>query len=61
VAWPADLKLMGIFFSKSHPMALINNQTLGVGELIEGVRVTKIERDRVSVEWHGQVKELMTK
>jgi hypothetical protein len=60
-AWPADLKLMGIFFRQTNPLTLINGQTLGVGDLIEGIRVTRIERDRVSVEWHGQVKELMTK
>jgi hypothetical protein len=52
---------MGIFFRQTNPLTLINGQTLGVGDLIEGIRVTRIERDRVSVEWHGQVKELMTK
>jgi hypothetical protein len=58
--WPADLKLMAIFFRQTNPLALINGKTLGVGDLIDGIRVTKIERDRVSVEWNGQVKELMT-
>jgi hypothetical protein len=57
-AWPADLKMMGIFFSKTHPRALINDRTVGVGDEIDGIRVTKIENDRVTVEWNGQVKEL---
>jgi hypothetical protein len=61
VAWPSDLKLSGIIFSKTNPLALINGQPVGVGELIDGVRVTKITRDRVSVQWKGQVKELMIK
>jgi hypothetical protein len=50
---------MGIFFSKTNPMALINGKTLGVGESIDGIRVTKIERERVSVQWKGQVKVLI--
>ena len=58
--WPADLKLMAIFFRQTNPLALINGKTLGVGDLIDGIRVTKIERERVSVEWNGQVKELVT-
>jgi hypothetical protein len=60
-AWPADLKLTGIFFSKTRPMALINGETVGVGEFIGGIRIAKIEQDRISVEWHGQVKELILK
>jgi hypothetical protein len=38
---------------------LINGKTLGVGDEIDGIRVTKIESDRVTVEWNGQVKELV--
>jgi hypothetical protein len=58
-AWPTDLKLMGIFFGKTNARVIINGRTLGVGDQIDGIRVTKIETDRVSVEWHGKVKELM--
>jgi hypothetical protein len=60
-AWPADLKLAAIFFSKNNPMAMINGKTVGVGEVIEGISITKIERDQVSVEWNGQVKVLVMK
>jgi len=56
--WPAALKLKGIFFNATNPRALINGDTVGVGEEINGIRVTKIEKDNVTVEWHGQVKEL---
>ena len=58
-AWPVDLKLMGIFFNKTDPRALINRTMVGVGDEIEGIRVTKIETDKVTVEWNGQVKELI--
>jgi hypothetical protein len=57
-AWPADLKLRGIFIRKTNPLALINGRTVGEGDLVRGIRVTKIESDRVTVEWNGKVKEL---
>ena len=40
---------------------MINGKTVGVGDEIEGIRITKIERDQVSVEWNGQVKVLVMK
>jgi hypothetical protein len=57
--WPAELKVMGIFFSKTNPRALINGKTIEVGDLIDGIRITKIESDRVTVEWKGHEKELL--
>jgi hypothetical protein len=60
-AWPAELKLGGIIFNKTNPMAMINGKTVAVNDLIEGIRVAKIEPDRVSLEWNGRVKELMMK
>jgi hypothetical protein len=57
-AWPADLKVTGIFFRATNPLALINGKTVGVGEDIDGIRVTQIEKDRVTVEWNGKMKEL---
>ena len=58
-AWPVELKLMGIFFSKTNPRAIINGKTVVVDDEIGGIRVTKIERDQVTVEWNGQVKKLI--
>ncbi len=60
-AWPAELKLSGIFFRQNNPLALINGKTVGVGDEIKGIRVTKIESDRVTVEWNGKAKELLVK
>lgn|GEM_PF-4758487 len=39
-------------------MALLNSRTLGIGEEIEGALVTKIESQKVTLEWKGQTKEL---
>jgi hypothetical protein len=58
-AWPVRLKVTGIFFRKNNPLALINAKTVGIGDEIDGIRVTKIESDRVTVEWNGKVKELV--
>ena len=49
---------MGIFFNKINPRALINGKTVVVGDEIEGIHVTKIELNQVTVEWNGLVKEL---
>jgi hypothetical protein len=57
--WPADLKLKGIFYNASNPRVLINDETLTVGESIQGVRITKIEQDRVTLEWNGHTRILM--
>jgi hypothetical protein len=57
--WPENLKVMGIFFNKINPRALISGQTVGEGEEISGIRIAKINHDSVTVEWHGQVKELV--
>jgi hypothetical protein len=57
--WPAELKLMGIFFSKTNPRALISGKTVAPGDDIAGIRVTKIENDRVTLEWNGRVKEMI--
>jgi hypothetical protein len=58
-AWPTELTLKGIFYSKANPRALINGKTVGPGESVGGVLVARIEADRVVVEWHGQTKNLM--
>ena len=58
-AWPADVKLMGIFYNKTNPQALMNGKTVSVGDEIDGIRVTKIDHDRVTLEWNGQVKVLV--
>jgi hypothetical protein len=58
-AWPMTLTLKGIFYSKSHPLALINGKTVGPGETVGGAVVSKIEPNRVIVEWKGHTKDLL--
>jgi hypothetical protein len=59
--WPVDLKVTGIFFRVANSQALISGRTVGVGDDIEGIQITKIAKDRVTVEWNGKVKELRVK
>jgi hypothetical protein len=56
--WPAELKLSGIIFNPRNPIATINGKPVGVGDAIEGVHITKIERQQVTVEWKGKLKVL---
>jgi hypothetical protein len=54
-----ELKLKAIFYRRVNPMAMINNQTLGLGDTIDGVRIIKIEPQQVTVELNGQTKGLV--
>ena len=53
-----ELKLQGIAFNPSHPTVMISGKTLSVGQKVAGVRVTKIEREAVTVEWNGESRQL---
>jgi thioredoxin-related protein len=63
--WPApparkegdEPKLQGIFFS-SHPSIILNGKSCEEGDTVDGARVVKIERDKVTVQWNGAAKEL---
>jgi hypothetical protein len=59
IAWPVDLKLSAIFFSKTNPRVLINGNLHGAGDEIHGVVLKKIEKDKVTAEWNGHSKVLM--
>ena len=52
------LKLQGVFFSRKNPSVLINGKNRSLGETIEGVRIIKIEQQKVTVEWNGETKTL---
>ena len=51
-----DLKLQGVFFSRTSPSVLINGKNRGLGETINGVRIVRIEQQKVTVEWQGQTR-----
>ena len=52
------LKLQGIFYRPSKPSALINRQTVFVGEHVDGAEVVAIAPQRVTVRWRGQTRVL---
>lgn len=58
VAFP-KLQVKGIFYNKNKPYALINGDTVGEGERVLGVRVVKIEPNRVTLELNGRFKQLV--
>lgn len=51
-------KLQGIFYSSTHPAALLQGKTCEVGDVVGGMRVLKIAPDKVTVEWKGKTKDL---
>jgi hypothetical protein len=52
------LRLQGIFHRQGDAFVIINSQTLAVGDKVEGVTVTKITRDSVSLRWEDHLKTL---
>ena len=53
-----ELKLQGILYSASHSSAVLDGRTCEEGEVVRGIRVLKITRDTVTVEFQGQTKVL---
>jgi len=53
------LTLSGILWDANQPMAIINGQTLHVGDHLEGYRVTDITQARVSVSDGTQILQLL--
>jgi type II secretory pathway component PulC len=45
--------LSGIIYSAKAPVAIINNKTLGVGDIIDRARVKGIGKDTVTLEYNG--------
>lgn len=56
---PPPLKLQGILFHPSRPTAMINGKTVGIGDLVSGARVLRIDRQEVAVERDGKT-EILT-
>lgn len=54
-----ELKLQGIMYSSSHPLAIINGRVVRPKERIAGVTIMEIQPSRVVVEAQNQQKELL--
>ena len=55
---PREFKLQAIFFRLRNPTVLINDQTVGVGATVNGAKITKIERESVSLLVDGETRVL---
>lgn len=53
-----EYRLQAIYFRLKGPTAVINGKTLKIGDAIEGATVRSIERNQVSIERNGELKEL---
>jgi HD-like signal output (HDOD) protein len=52
------VKLQGIFYRPTLPVAVINSQTLGVGDHIEGLQVLAISQSTVTLSFEGETRVL---
>jgi hypothetical protein len=50
---PSNLKLLGVLWDADHPFAIVNDETLAVGDEIAGWRIVEIQQDSVTVERYG--------
>jgi hypothetical protein len=55
----ADLKLQGIFYSASHPSAIINGQRVEPNQRLGGVTVLGITSSTVTVEYQNKKRTLI--
>jgi hypothetical protein len=47
-------RIQGIAYGSAHPWAIINNKTVYVGDMVDGMRVTEIARSSVTLTGNGQ-------
>lgn len=53
-----DLKLQAVFWGTADPQAIINRQTVSVGDTLQGVKIISISKNGVTVSINGQETEL---
>lgn len=49
------LTVQGIIVHSSKPTAIINNQVVGVGDVISEVKITEIKKEGITVMYQGQI------
>ncbi len=47
------LKVTGIIYDTPHPQAIINGKVVGVGGIVDGVSILKIQKGRVEARYEG--------
>jgi hypothetical protein len=51
---PPSLRLSGVLWDETKPIAILNGKPLTVGEEVDGARVVKIDLDGVKVRYNGR-------
>lgn len=49
-----ELTLQGIFWGVSNPRAIINRQSVGIGDAVDGCRVVNISKEGVQLSYNNQ-------
>jgi hypothetical protein len=55
---PKAARLQGIVYDPVHPYAIVSGKTVFVGDSVDGMRVTAISRDAVTLAGNGQTSKL---
>jgi hypothetical protein len=55
---PKPARLQGIVYDPVHPYAIVSGKTVFVGDSVEGMRVTAISREAVTLAGNGQTSKL---
>jgi hypothetical protein len=55
---PKRARLQGIVYDPVHPYAIVSGKTVFVGDSVDGMRVTAISRDAVTLAGNGQTSKL---
>ena len=55
----ASPTLIGILWDTTHPLAIVGDQTVGIGDAVAGWQVTQIQPDGITIE-RGARRELLT-
>ena len=53
---PPDFRVNGIIYTRVRPSAIVNGQTVNVGDRVNGATVVGIERTNVTLQLNGQRK-----
>ena len=60
IPYKGNLVLNGVFISDQEKLALINNQSLHVGDTVEGMKIVSVSQSSVKLRKEGQVFVLRT-
>ena len=56
---PNETHVQGIFYDPAHPSAIVNDKTIFPGDMVDGMRVTKISRNSITLVGNGKTNTLI--